>query len=109
MRESADSSAAVTRHTLAAVLERSLRLLHPFAPFVTEEVWQSLMGRPAENSRDGIPASIMIAPWPQAGESDPEAEEQDERGDGDSPRHPEYACRVRGRSGEVCAGDPAGR
>jgi valyl-tRNA synthetase len=65
---------SVTRQTLGAVLERSLRLLHPFAPFVTEEVWQNLMGRPAENGREGIPASIMIAPWVRPGERDREAE-----------------------------------
>ena len=69
----------MTRQTLAAVLERSLRLLHPFAPFVTEEVWQSLMGRPAENQKQGIPASIMISPWPAAGERDLEAEGRMER------------------------------
>jgi len=72
-------SAEVTRRTLATVLERSLRLLHPFAPFVTEEVWQSLMGRPAERSVEGIPASIMIAPWPAASERDPEIEASMER------------------------------
>ncbi|MGE5618416.1 MAG: valine--tRNA ligase [Sphingomonadaceae bacterium] len=72
-------SAEVTRQTLAAVLERSLRLLHPFAPFVTEEVWQSLLGRPAENPRPGVPASIVIAPWPTAGERDQEAEGRMER------------------------------
>ena len=29
---------------LAYVLERSLRLLHPFMPFVTEAIWQNLPG-----------------------------------------------------------------
>ena len=86
---SPQSSAEVTRQTLASVLERSLRLLHPFAPFVTEEVWQSLMGRPAERSdeeRDlqahagkSIPDSLMISPWPVAGEQDPVAEGRMER------------------------------
>jgi valyl-tRNA synthetase len=40
---------------LAWVLERSLRLLHPFMPFVTEEIWQ----------RFGAGESIVIAPWPE--------------------------------------------
>jgi len=46
---------AVLMHTL----EQSLRLLHPFMPFVTEEIWQAL---PVEKSTD----SIMIAPYPKA-------------------------------------------
>jgi valyl-tRNA synthetase len=40
---------------LAWVLERSLRMLHPAMPFVTEEAWQ----------RFGIGESIVIAPWPE--------------------------------------------
>ena len=50
--------------TLVHVLERSLRLLHPFMPFVTEEIWQNLMTRaPAPDG--GVASSIMIAPYPQ--------------------------------------------
>ena len=61
---------------LAHVLERTLRLLHPFMPFVTEEVWQRLIAvLPAEGSP---PDSIMVAPYPQpdAWALDPEAEEE---------------------------------
>jgi valyl-tRNA synthetase len=61
--------------TLAHVLERSLRLLHPFMPFVTEEIWQNLVSRvPAPAG--GLPASIMMAPYPQVDipRSDPAAE-----------------------------------
>lgn len=51
---------------LAHVLERILRLLHPFMPFITEEVWQNLRRRlPAEGD---LPDSIMIAPYPVLGE-----------------------------------------
>ncbi len=39
------------------VLERTLRLLHPLMPFITEEIWQRLPNRDGE--------SIMIAPWPE--------------------------------------------
>ena len=47
---------------LAHVLERTLRLLHPFMPFLTEELWQRLM---QVLPRDGTPApSIMVAPYP---------------------------------------------
>ena len=68
-----DTGAAAA--TLVHVLERSLRLLHPFMPFVTEEIWQNLVSSvPAP--RDGLPPSIMIAPYPQADgpRSDAEAE-----------------------------------
>ena len=50
--------------TLVYVLERTLRLLHPFMPFITEEIWQNLLERlPREGD---LPESIMIAPYPQA-------------------------------------------
>ena len=62
--------------TLAHVLERTLRLLHPFMPFITEEIWQTLLSRlPREGD---LPASIMIAPYPQADQPrhDSRAEEE---------------------------------
>ena len=56
-----DRAAAIT---LVHVLERSLRLLHPFMPFVTEEIWQNLVSRlPAPAS--GVPDSVMIADYPR--------------------------------------------
>ena len=63
---------------LAHVLEATLRLLHPFMPFITEELWQSLRGRLA--GADG-PASIMVAPYPVADEGvlDSRAEQELER------------------------------
>jgi valyl-tRNA synthetase len=33
---------ASTRHTLVETLETTLRLLHPFMPFITEEIWQTI-------------------------------------------------------------------
>ena len=58
---------AVTQRTLVETLETTLRLLHPFMPFISEELWQRLPHRGD---------SIMIAPFPKAARKgrDPEAE-----------------------------------
>ncbi len=60
---------------LVHVLETSLRLLHPFMPFVTEELWQNLKNRPVPELQAA--ESIMVAPYPEAGRIpvDPEAEQ----------------------------------
>ena len=47
---------------LVRILETSLRLLHPFMPFITVELWQSL--KQHLPNKDQMPASIMIAPYP---------------------------------------------
>ena len=59
---------------LVYVMETSLRLLHPFMPFLTEELWQNLKKRLPSGWQDR--ESIMIAPYPEASETatDPEAE-----------------------------------
>jgi len=57
---------------LVYVLEASLRLLHPFMPFVTEELWQNLKKRlPADWQKT---ESIMIAAYPEADEKAVDAE-----------------------------------
>jgi valyl-tRNA synthetase len=70
-----DESLVSPLPVLVTVLETSLRLLHPYMPFITEELWQTLNTRlPPDNTR---PESIMIAAYP-AGDSsyfDPEAEQ----------------------------------
>ncbi len=53
------------QHVLWTVLEQALRLLHPFMPFITEEIWQRL---PHEGE------SLVVAPWPL-----PREEHRDER------------------------------
>ncbi len=45
--------------TLALVLEQTLRMLHPMAPFVTEEIWQKLP-KPGH-----LPASLMVTIYPK--------------------------------------------
>jgi valyl-tRNA synthetase len=64
-RNSWMNSKAAARAVLVHVLERTLRLLHPFMPFVTEEIWQNL-------PHDG--EALIIAPWPEAGPRDEKAE-----------------------------------
>ena len=50
---------------LLHILESSLRLLHPFMPFITEELWQNVIARMEGTYTD----SIMIAPFPVADEA----------------------------------------
>ena len=59
---------------LSHVLETTLRLLHPFMPFITEELWQNLRRRLPQGNL--CPDSIMIASYPVANTSafDAEAE-----------------------------------
>ena len=61
-----------TRATLVRVLDDSLRLLHPFIPFVTEETWGYL--RQASGNEESWPKALIIAPWPEPGARDPAAE-----------------------------------
>jgi valyl-tRNA synthetase len=51
----------LTKRTLLEVLDSILRLLHPFMPFITEEIWQQFPQR-KENE------SIMIAEFPKPNE-----------------------------------------
>jgi valyl-tRNA synthetase len=66
-RHGTDQDRRQAKRVLLEVLDRSLRLLHPFMPFVTEEIWQKL---------GGVEPSVMIAPYPIGEEvlEDPEAE-----------------------------------
>ena len=71
LRRNAESSPLPV---LVHVLESTLRLLHPFMPFLTEEVWQQLVRRlPQDRSR---PPSIMVSsfPTPDPALRDPQAE-----------------------------------
>ncbi len=61
-------SKRMAQFTLWYVLDNVLRLLHPFMPFITEEIWQRL---------PGTGKSLMVADWPVLPEilTDEEAEE----------------------------------
>ena len=49
-------AASVTRAVLVYVFSQTLKLLHPFMPFITEEIWQAL---PHKGK------SIMVSRWPE--------------------------------------------
>ncbi|KAF0819386.1 Valyl-tRNA synthetase [Bacillus sp. ZZV12-4809] len=51
-----EAAKKTTRSILAYVLDNTMRLLHPFMPFITEEIWQNL-----PHSGD----SITVAQWPE--------------------------------------------
>jgi valyl-tRNA synthetase len=80
-----DATRTAAQETLALVLEGTLRLLHPFMPFVTEAIWQKLpvQSKPVEiageiarqSGQAELKPSISVARYPEpvAGWEDPEA------------------------------------
>ncbi len=66
-KHGSDDDRKKAKRVILEVLDRSLRLLHPFMPFITEEIWLKL---------GGVEPSIMVAPYPVAEEvlEDREAE-----------------------------------
>jgi valyl-tRNA synthetase len=51
-----ESAARAAREVLRRCLTDSLALLHPFMPFLTEEVWEKLTGRPG---------TLIVTPYPR--------------------------------------------
>ncbi|MFQ5872736.1 MAG: valine--tRNA ligase [Dehalococcoidia bacterium] len=62
LREMPNSPSPVP--VLVHVLEGTLRLLHPFMPFITEELWRNLTD--GLSDRTDLTDSIIVAPYPQA-------------------------------------------
>jgi valyl-tRNA synthetase len=62
--------------TLVHVLEQTLRMLHPFIPFVTEETWGHLKEAAGDAfaPRGGWPEALIISRWPEEGTIDSPAE-----------------------------------
>jgi valyl-tRNA synthetase len=54
-----DAAAKTSRQALLlTLLDRTLKLLHPFMPFITEEIWQSMPTKDAQ--------FLMVARWPSS-------------------------------------------
>ena len=76
LADKASPEAATTRGTLIESFDTLLRLLHPFMPFITEEIWQAIRREgaplgsppPAPPRQEGalLGDSIMVAPYPSA-------------------------------------------
>lgn len=47
-----------TYNEVIAILEDNLKILHPFVPFVSEEIWQNITGRSSEEA-------LIISKWPE--------------------------------------------
>ena len=76
---SSQKSTAGVIHLLLYTLETSLKLLHPFMPFVTEEIWQSI--KQLSSASGGVSyqlkaKSIVIAEYPQSLPRDLQAERE---------------------------------
>jgi valyl-tRNA synthetase len=68
--EGTEQQATATCQVLAFVLEQSLRLLHPYMPYVTETIWQNLPGLNVDGR------ALIISRWPHvSGLADTQADE----------------------------------
>jgi valyl-tRNA synthetase len=59
--EADEETRRATQFMLVSILTTSLKLLHPFMPFVTEDIWGRLPKHVADNEE-----LLMVAAWPEA-------------------------------------------
>ena len=59
-----EDSKVRAQQVLCYVLTNMLKLLHPFMPFITEEIWQALPRQEGETAE-----FLMLSSWPQANEA----------------------------------------
>ena len=64
-----EKQAKMARKVLVYILDTSLRLLHPYMPFVTEQLWHHLPR--ADATADQKAHSIMLSDWPQLDDAKP--------------------------------------
>ena len=60
LNDKGSASNKVAQNVLCYVLSRTLELLHPYLPFITEEIWQTL---------PYVGESIMVTNWPKASDA----------------------------------------
>lgn len=68
-----EESLAHARATLVVVLDKILRLLHPFAPFISEEIWEKLRPALEKMQITDLDPSLGRGTWPEPGEGRDEA------------------------------------
>ena len=84
LENGAEKNRFAAQNTLVYTMDKTLRLLHPFAPFLAEELWQKLKGGTDDNFSDCMLKcdmnvnSIMSAHWPihEEGNAFPKIEEE---------------------------------
>jgi valyl-tRNA synthetase len=85
------------RSRLLTVLEHALRLLHPFMPYITEELWQRLPGEKRLHAAyEGAGPTVMLAAYPEG-----DAQLIDEKADTEMQAIIELISRVRNIRSEM--------